>query len=1308
MEGTRVQILSEIYTWIKDLTGPQIFWLAGMAGTGKTAIAWTICARVYNDCEIIFGGSFFCSRSTGVSTQRDVRCVIPTLAQLMARQSDPFARALAAELARDPDVLHQQIGMQVEKLLYRPLLALKNSLVPVLFVIDALDECGGQLTGSEALNDAEAHRIVSDMLEALVAFSRSDVRLPVKFLVTSRPETHIRDTHVSDIAFSKILRLHTVDRQQINADIRLYICDKLFATSTLRAAFAENNVSTLVTVSDGLFIVAATALKYALGAGTDLATTRFQQLLMSTRDKLSIGVTGPLDHMYAIIVEDAAKIGDVHADSLKSLLRIIASLLSARMSLSVRALAALLEIPSGQLRVSMARLHAVFHVPDDDDDTTLRPIHASFGDYLLGRASSDLRISPSLGHEVLACGCLHVMATDLRFNVSQSRSSFEANSLEKSHGISLPLEYACLQWIYHVADYFEAVKSNSSMSRSFRSQVRSWFDRKPRQPSEFDTQISRVFRPRLLFWLEVMSTLGQVHRAAAMLMFAAATVRGQSRAVLVPDHCSPQVQVEELTRFLRDANSFVASSHQAIEQSAPHIYLSALPFADKDSLVYQEFAPKCIGLISINPVGVPHHAGRLLMTVIGHENSVHSIVYSPDGRLLASGSADGTVRIWDMRTGEEAMAPLRSGNGAIWAVAFAPDGESLVSGTDGGMVCVWNLLAAHVSVKHLRGHTGPVLSIAVSPRGSHIASGSKDTTVRLWNVETNQQLLVLRGHSDSVHALAFSQDGLHFASGSEDKTMWFWETSTGKPTKHSPHRHESKIHNVCFLPDGKRLAVAKGREIILCKVRNGHKTATAYSGFEDIASLCASSDGQSLVSAHGNIVCVTTLSRLSGRMSSITLGGHAAGVRAVTFSPDDLYIASASNDLTIRIWRNGGKAEALPLPAADNSNKDISSQIMSDICELTGHTDWVHSVSVSPDGTFIVSSSSDRSIRIWDIQTGKERLPPLHGHTGRVYSVTISPDGRLVASGSEDKSVRLWDVQTGVAVGQPMQGHSDFVNAVVFSPDALWLASGSADKTVRIWDVATRRSLDLSPLECRNLVISVAFSPNGQLVAAGDDSGSISLWNSETGQPAREPLDTSTTLAVSIGFSPEGSYVAACGFSDDCGDSFVQTLDISTGEKVLNLSGHTDGVRSVAYSSNGRFIATGSDDRTVRLWDAAIGTPIATLSGHSAWARSVTFTPNCQSIVSGSSDKTIRIWTLRRVSSSPAKESINAAKTLNSAMLVDGWLKGPSGELLLWVPSQYYQYIYAPRDPARYVEIRVGDIGYHCGESWRSCWSSDT
>jgi len=515
MDGTRVQILRDIDNWIKDPKAPQIFWLTGLAGTGKSAIAWTVCFRATEDSKIIFGGSFFCSRSTGSAGQRDVRCVVPTLAQLLARQSKKFSKALADELARNPDVLHKQVSAQVEQLLYKPLLALKNSRVPIIFVIDALDECGGQLgtTGNETSNDAESHRTVSDMLDALVAFSRAQVKLPVKFLVTSRPETHIRDTPVSDTTFSTILRLHSVNKEQVTADIRLYVATRLSSSSQLRARFTADDADILAQLCDGLFIFATTALQYVLGAGIDTAAMRFKTLLNTSRDGLNTSAAAPLDQMYALILSGTAMVIEPETNELAGKLQLLAAILCARMPLSVTMLADLLGVPVENLRASLSDLHAIIHVPDEDSEHGLRTVHASFGDYLYGRASSSIRISASLGHYILARGCLHRFAqADLCFNVSQSQSSFEPNSRDASSRIALSLVYACLQWAHHI---------DSASNRS-----------------EFDEDVGQVFRPKFLFWLEVLSITGKVGSASGLLRIAASAVSRSTRAHTADTHCA--------------------------------------------------------------------------------------------------------------------------------------------------------------------------------------------------------------------------------------------------------------------------------------------------------------------------------------------------------------------------------------------------------------------------------------------------------------------------------------------------------------------------------------------------------------------------------------------------------------------------------------------------------------------------------------------------------------------------------------------------------------------------------------------------
>jgi len=521
MKGTRVQVLNSIDSWIKDPEAPQIFWLTGHAGSGKSAIGHTICSRASKDPDIILGGSFFCSRSAGSVNQRDARCIVPTLAQLLARQSLEFSHALAAELAREPDIINKQITTQVEVLLQNPLLVLKGSRKWILFVVDALDECSSQLTTNGTLDDPNSHRIVTSMIETLVAFSQSSAELLVKFLVTSRPETHIRDTPLSDATVSKVLQLHTVEKLHVTEDIRLYILTRLSTTPKLRSWFREHEVELLVRLCGGLFIVATTAIHYILGAGVDRASKRFQALLNATQDGLSTGAAAPLDRMYALILFDATMADQLDVIALPSVLRVLATLLTARMTLSVSAVADLLCISNDDLRASLSHVHSVIHVPDRDGEAGLRTLHASFGDYLLERAEDKYRISSIFGDTELANGCLKVMAKHLHFNISQSRSSYESNRPQRPGSITLALEYACLHWVYHVA------RLRPSPSPPIHQRVFSLLQRAtlPGGLSKLDRMINDIFRPRLLFWLEVMSVLRQVQRAAAMLILAAKTVR---------------------------------------------------------------------------------------------------------------------------------------------------------------------------------------------------------------------------------------------------------------------------------------------------------------------------------------------------------------------------------------------------------------------------------------------------------------------------------------------------------------------------------------------------------------------------------------------------------------------------------------------------------------------------------------------------------------------------------------------------------------------------------------------------------------
>jgi len=480
MSGTRVNVLAKFMAWVKD-DPMNIFWLAGMAGTGKTSIALTLCRMLAADPSVVLGGAFFCSRSAGSISRTEVRRVLPTLAIYLAVVSCEFAAALADAVEEDSRVAHKPVGDQIHRLLVKPLAVLASSNHPIVFVIDALDECSNE-------------RELAELIRAIVDF-RSDTR--VKFILTSRPEMYIRGTPISNPGHSSILQLHTISEMEVETDIRRYVVGTLHTVAPNASWYTDNDVEALIRLASGLFIFAATALKYILDQDND--EDRGSRLNKAT--SLSTNRTAAktaMDKMYELVLTEACRDDKVDDDERERMQQFVACILAARTPLSVEALADLTTTTTLKLRGSLARLHSLVYLPPIDVEPGLRTLHASFGDYILSRATAHMRIAGSLGDALLYRGCLEVMIKRLHFNVSQCRSSYEPNPAARPDNITLSLEYACLQWIYHVA----ALPSSLGI----------------------DKEIEVVFQPRFLFWLEVVSTLDRVVRGAAMLMFAASTV----------------------------------------------------------------------------------------------------------------------------------------------------------------------------------------------------------------------------------------------------------------------------------------------------------------------------------------------------------------------------------------------------------------------------------------------------------------------------------------------------------------------------------------------------------------------------------------------------------------------------------------------------------------------------------------------------------------------------------------------------------------------------------------------------------------
>ena len=489
MEGTRKEVLEKFISWV--ISDPnRIFWLAGLAGTGKTSIALTLCRLLQYEPQVILGGAFFCSRTVDKEERTDPSRILPTLAMFMAEQSPEFAAAMEEELriGANPHAAVQPADEQAESLLRKPLASISASLRIIVFVIDALDECIDQV-------------LVKELLQAISTLARGT---RIKFILTSRPETHIAYHPIFKSNVSSLLRLHMIDKMEVYKDIRLYITNAFLAQPLSEAWYNEGDIAALATRSNGVFIFASTMAKYILdGRGRRQRIERLETAKAAGRG--SRAALSPLDAMYEHVLTRASDDKIVEPLELKATLQALACILAAREQLSVATLADLLELDAEDLRGSLERLYAVLYVPEDINERALRTVHASFGDYLFERAAGKVRISRTLGDEKLARRCLRVMEKQLYFNVSNCRSSFEFNQKVRPDCITLSLEYACLQWIYHMSSLPE--------------------------PSERDQMISKVFRPRVLFWLEVMSTLGHIQPALQILDHASKTVGLMNRTL---------------------------------------------------------------------------------------------------------------------------------------------------------------------------------------------------------------------------------------------------------------------------------------------------------------------------------------------------------------------------------------------------------------------------------------------------------------------------------------------------------------------------------------------------------------------------------------------------------------------------------------------------------------------------------------------------------------------------------------------------------------------------------------------------------
>jgi WD40 repeat protein len=287
---------------------------------------------------------------------------------------------------------------------------------------------------------------------------------------------------------------------------------------------------------------------------------------------------------------------------------------------------------------------------------------------------------------------------------------------------------------------------------------------------------------------------------------------------------------------------------------------------------------------------------------------------------------------------------------------------------------------------------------------------------------------------------------------------------------------------------------------------------------------------------------------------------------------------------------------------------------------LEGHTGSVWAVAVTPEGRRAVSGSSDKTLRVWDLETG-ECLRVLEGHTDSVWAVAVTPEGRCAVSGSSDKTLRVWDLETGECV-KVLEGHTDSVSAVAVTPEGRRaLSAGSNDRTLRVWELETGECLQV--LQGHTFrVDAVAVTSEGRRAVSGDADGTLRVWELENGQ-CLQVLEGHRLGGWAVAVTPEGRQAVSGGV-----DGTLRVWELETGECLQVLAGHTEWVRAVAVTPEGRRAISGSEDETLRVWDLERGKCLQVLEGHTQGVLAVAVTPEGRQAVSGGRDGTLRVWEL--------------------------------------------------------------------------------
>lgn len=627
-----------------------------------------------------------------------------------------------------------------------------------------------------------------------------------------------------------------------------------------------------------------------------------------------------------------------------------------------------------------------------------------------------------------------------------------------------------------------------------------------------------------------------------------------------------------------------------------------------------------------------------LFALEGHTMAVNSVAVTPDSQKIISASEDKTIKIWELKSRRLLysmidMYPVNS-------VAISPDGRYIVSGSDGASVKIWDVSNGRL-VRTLDGHSSRITSVVVTPDGQEVISGSWDHSIKVWDLTSGRLLRTLVGHSEGVEIVVVTQDGQYLVSGGKDRTLKVWNLASGQII----HSIGKSVTTLVITPDGQNIFsagydknidiwdLASGQllrsvedwgdveSLALTPSGDGIISGVEYGlhiwgwpivleGHRDrVQAIAATPDGYKIVSGSRDCTIKVWSYGSSGGFEC-SLEGHTKKVNAITITQDGKKAVSGSDDQSLKVWDlESGQL----LQSMEGCHEALFAELRKPV---TG-----------PYDLYETRSRSD--VYPFDVRTDEEKIEAQNkkGHTSQVVSVEVTPDGQKVISGSTDKIIKIWDLVSGTPL-HTLTGTT--APAYVVTPDGKRLISAGEYGELDVWELETGHLLNRLDRYSRRTANSVTMEPvvtsvmllpgDGDVFAWSKDK-KCDIWRLSDGKLLDSWLwEPSLVTAM----TPDGKTVIACYHED----RNISVFDLVSKKLLRKLEGHTGYVNTLAVTQDGLCVVSGADDGKIKYWNLANGQLLRTLEGDQRPVTAVAITPDGKRVVAGMSGGKIKVWDL--------------------------------------------------------------------------------